>query len=175
MGKNMSLIFSRQHGVKAKIEALLFTAGVQALVIFRLSSYLNRYRAARILRLPSLLYRLNQFLCNVDIDPHTIIGENLLLPHASGIIIGGTAVIGDDVTIMHNVTIGAKRMTDCGKRHATVENGVFISSQVTILGDITIGANARIAAGSIVLADVAANTTVTGTHKSKSYEKVEPL
>lgn len=161
----MSLIFSRQHGMKAKIEALLFSAGVQALVIFRLASFFNRYRTTRILRLPLFFYRLNQFLCHVDMDPYTIIGENLLLPHACGIIIGGTAIIGNNVTIMHNVTIGAKRLTDTGKRHATIEDGVFISSQVTILGDIIVGKNSRIAAGSIVLADVPANTTITGIHK----------
>lgn len=161
----MSLVFSRQSGIKAKIEALLFSAGVQALVIFRLASFFNRYRVARMARFPLFFYRLNQFLCHVDIAPETIIGENLLLPHASGIIIGGTAVIGNNVTIMHNVTIGAKRLTDAGKRHATIEDGVFISSQVTILGDITIGKNARIAAGSIVLANVAANSTVTGIYK----------
>jgi len=161
----MGLIFSRQRGLISKIDAILFTAGVQALIIYRLSHTLNNYRLTRMLRLPLFLYRLNQFLCNVDIEPHAKIGENFLLPHASGIVIGGTAEIGHNVTMLHNVTIGSKRLTDGGKRHATIEDGVFISSQVTILGNITIGENARIGAGSIILANVPANATVTGIHK----------
>lgn len=161
----MGLIFSRQKSFVSKMEAVLFSAGVQALILFRLSHFFNHYWLAKKCRLPVFLYRLNQFLCHVDIDPHAKIGHSFLLPHASGVIIGGTAVIGNNVTMMHNVTIGAKRLSDSGKRHATIQDGVFISSQVSILGAVTIGENVRIAAGSIVLADVPANTTVSGLYK----------
>ena len=159
----MSLLFSRQRTFKEKLHALFFSAGVQALVLFRLSNYLVKYRLARILRLPVILYRLNQFLCGVDIEPTATIGLNFLMPHPSGIVIGSTAVIGNYCTMMQNSTIGTRNMNMPGeKRHATVEDHVFIGPNVVILGDVTIRKSARLGAGSVVLADVEENQTIVG-------------
>lgn len=160
----MGMIFARQHSVKQKIEAVFFSAGVQALLLFRLSHLLTRYKLARIFRVPTFLYRLNQFICGVDIDPNATIGINFLMPHPSGIVIGGTTIIGDNCTIMQNVTIGSRNLGEVGKRHATLDDDVFVGPSVVILGNITINKHARIGAGSIVLADVNENQTITGVH-----------
>lgn len=166
------MIFTRQKTLKQKIEAALFSAGVQALLLFRLSHLLNQYKLARVLRLPVFLYRLNQFLCSVDIDPNATIGTNFLMPHPSGIVIGGTAIIGNNCTIMQNSTIGTRNLGEVGKRHATLENGVFVGPGAVILGNITIGKNARIGAGSVVLANVNENQTIVGVYSGtgKSLE-----
>lgn len=144
------------------MEAVLFSAGVQALLLFRLSHVLNQYKLARIFRLPVFLYRLNQFVCHVDIDPTATIGTNFLMPHPSGIVIGGTAFIGNNCIMMQNSTIGARNLGEVGKRHATLEDDVFVGPNVVILGNITIGKNPRIGAGSVVLADVNENQTIVG-------------
>jgi serine O-acetyltransferase len=160
----MGMIFSRQKTMKQKIEAVLFSAGVQALLLFRLSHLLNQYKLARMLRLHTFLYRLNQFICHVDIDPNVKIGTNFLMPHPSGIVIGGTAVIGNNCIMMQNSTIGARNLGEVSKRHATLADSVFVGPNAVILGNITIGKNARIGAGSIVLADVNEDQTIIGVH-----------
>lgn len=161
----MGYIFSRERTIIQKVIAVLFSAGVQALIIYRIANFLNKYKFCRKLYLPTLLYRLNQFFCHVDIEPEARIGKNFLMPHPHGIVIGGTAYIGDNVTIMHNVTIGAKYIGETAKRHATIENNVIIATGSIIIGAIKIGKNAKIGAGSIILANVKANQTVTGVHK----------
>jgi serine O-acetyltransferase len=161
----MSLVFSRQKTLGEKVESIFFSAGIQALILFRLSHFAARYRILRGLRIPTILYRLNQLLCHVDIDPDATIGRNVLLPHPFGIVIGATACIGNGVTIMQNVTIGSKSPGDSGKRHPTIEDGVFIGPQAVILGNICIKRNSRVGAGSIVLADVNENETIIGIHK----------
>jgi len=135
------------------------------LLLFRLSSFFNRFRITRLLRFHSFIYRLNQFLCNVDISPGASIGKNFLMPHASGIVIGDTAVIGNDVTLMHNVTIGTRRLGEAGKRHATIGDNVFIGPNTVILGNIVIGDNAQIGSNSVVLTDVGSDEKIWGIHK----------
>lgn len=161
----MGLVFSRQRNVREKVESIFFSAGVQALILYRLSHFAARLKPFRWLKVPTVIYRLNQFLCNADIEPLTTIGRNLSLPHPSGIVIGATAIIGDDVTIMQNVTIGSQRFGDTGKRHPTIENGVFIGPNALILGNIKIKKNAKIGAGAVVLANVNENEIIIGIHK----------
>jgi serine O-acetyltransferase len=161
----MSLIFSRQRNLGEKVESVFFSAGIQAMILFRISPFAASYKILRALRIPTIIYRLNQFFCLADIDPGANISRNLLLPHPSGVVIGSTASIGKGVTIMQNVTIGSKRLGDVGKRHPTIEDGVFIGPNAVILGDIIIKRNARIGAGAIVLADVNENETIMGIHK----------
>lgn len=135
------------------------------MILFRLSYFIGRYRIMRALGIPTIIYRVNQFLCSADIDPGANIGRKLSLPHPSGIVIGATANIGDGVTIMQNVTIGAKTVGEVGKRHPTIENGVFVGPNAVILGNITVKRDARIGAGAVVLADVEENATIIGIHK----------
>jgi serine O-acetyltransferase len=97
----------------------------------------------------------------VDIHPAAVIGRGILMDHATGIVIGETAVVGDNVSIMQSVTLGGTGKED-GDRHPKVGNGVLISSGAKILGNIKVGDGAKIGAGSVVLQDVPDHTTVAG-------------
>ena len=98
---------------------------------------------------------------HVDIHPAARIGHGILLDHATGVVIGETAVVGNNVSILHHVTLGGTGAS-AGDRHPKVGNGVLIGAGVTILGNISIGCNAKIGAGSVVLKDVPAGTTAVG-------------
>lgn len=97
----------------------------------------------------------------IEIHPGAIIGKNLFIDHGMGVVIGETAVIGDDVTIFHGVTLGGTGK-EKGKRHPTIGNNVFIGSGSKILGNIQIGNYAKIGANAVVLTDIPDNTTVVG-------------
>jgi len=152
----MSYIFSREKNINQKILALLFSQGVQALLIYRLSRLCFTTRVLNMFRLHLFFYRINQFICSVDIEPEAILGKNICLPHPIGIVIGGTAKISDDVIIMQGVTIGSRKLGLTGKRHANIGEGVFIGPNACILGPISIGKDAVIGANAVVLDDVPA-------------------
>jgi serine O-acetyltransferase len=97
----------------------------------------------------------------VDIHPAAVIGHGILLDHATGIVIGETAVVGNNVSIMQSVTLGGTGKEE-GDRHPKVGDGVLISAGATILGNINIGRGAKVGAGSVVLQDVPPHTTVAG-------------
>lgn len=97
----------------------------------------------------------------IEIHPGATIGKRVVIDHGHGIVIGETAEVGDDVLIYQGVTLGGTGK-DIGKRHPTVENGVMIGSGAKVLGPITIGAHAKIAAGAVVVENVDPNSTVVG-------------
>jgi serine O-acetyltransferase len=97
----------------------------------------------------------------VEIHPAANIGRRLVIDHGMGIVIGETATLGDDVLIYHGVTLGSKSGAT-GKRHPTVGNNVIIGAQSTIIGNIKLGDNSRVGAGSVVTKDVANGVTVIG-------------
>lgn len=97
----------------------------------------------------------------VDIHPAAKIGKGILFDHATGVVIGETAVIGNNVSILHHVTLGGTGKA-CGDRHPKLGDGVLIGAGATILGNVKIGEGAKIGAGSVVLIDVPARTTAVG-------------
>lgn len=97
----------------------------------------------------------------IEIHPGAKIGRRVVIDHGHGIVIGETAEVGDDVLIYQGVTLGGTGK-DVGKRHPTIENGVMIGAGAKILGPITVGHGAKVAAGAVVLCDVAPNATVVG-------------
>jgi len=97
----------------------------------------------------------------VDIHPGARIGNRVFIDHATGIVIGETAVVGDDVSMLHEVTLGGTGK-ETGDRHPKIGNGVLIGAGAKVLGNICVGSGAKIGAGSVVLSDVAPHTTVTG-------------
>jgi serine O-acetyltransferase len=97
----------------------------------------------------------------VEIHPAAKIGRRLVIDHGMGVVVGETAIIGDDVLIYHGVTLGS-RTGQKGKRHPTLGNNVVIGAQATVLGNITIGDGASVGAASVVTRDVPAGTTVVG-------------
>ena len=98
---------------------------------------------------------------NIEIHPGAVIGKNFFIDHGTGVIIGETTIIGDNVTLYQGVTLGGTGK-ETGKRHPTIEDGVMISSGAKVLGSITIGRNSKIGAGSVVINDVPPDCTVVG-------------
>lgn len=97
----------------------------------------------------------------IEIHPGAVIGKGLFIDHGHGVVIGETAIIGDNVTLYQGVTLGGTGK-EHGKRHPTLEDNVMVGTGAKVLGSITIGANSMIGAGSVVLADVPGNSTVVG-------------
>ena len=97
----------------------------------------------------------------IEIHPGAKIGKGLFIDHGTGVVIGETAIIGDNVTLFHGVTLGGTGK-EKGKRHPTIGNNVFIGTGAKLLGNITIGDNVKIGANAVVLKDVPSNTTVVG-------------
>ncbi len=140
------------------IDPVLFFKGFQALTAQRVAHWLWREQR-RDLAL-YLQMRMSEVF-TVDIHPGARLGKGLMIDHAHGIVIGETAVVGDDVSMLHSVTLGGTGKED-GDRHPKIGNGVLIGAGAKILGNITVGACSRIAAGSVVLTDVPPCKTVAG-------------
>jgi serine O-acetyltransferase len=121
----------------------------------------RRLRRTRLLLPARVLSQLARFLTGVDIHPGALLGRRLFIDHATGVVVGETAIVGNDVTMYQGVTLGGTGKGH-GKRHPTVCDGVFIGNNANILGDITVGENSRVGAGSVVLSDVPPNSTVVG-------------
>ena len=108
-----------------------------------------------------VLSQVGRFYTGVDIHPGALLGRRLFIDHATGVVIGETAIVGSDVTMYQGVTLGGTGKGH-GKRHPTVCDGVFIGNNANVLGNITVGENSRVGAGSVVLSDVPPNSTVVG-------------
>lgn len=137
---------------------LLFFKGFQALQAWRIAHWLW-LRGRRSLA----LYFQHQIAAvfDVDIHPGAVIGHGIMIDHATGVVIGETAVVGDDVSMLHGVTLGGSGCS-AGRRHPRICNGVLIATGASIIGPIDIGEGAKIAAGSVVLESVPPHTTVAG-------------
>ncbi|MCF6343921.1 MAG: serine O-acetyltransferase [Devosiaceae bacterium] len=140
------------------IEPFLYYKGYQAIQTHRIAHEL--YKLGRIDIAYYLQSRSSQTF-QVDINPAVIMGQGIMLDHGTGVVIGETSVIGDNVSILQGVTLGGTGKVD-GDRHPKVGSGVLIGAGAKILGDITIGDCARVASGSVVLKDVPSKKTVAG-------------
>ena len=155
---DLMAVSKRDPACRRLIDPLLYFKGYHALETFRFSHALwhaGRYDFA--LYLQSLASRILQ----VDIHPAARIGKGVMLDHATGIVIGETAVIGDNCSLLHGVTLGGTG-NERGDRHPKIGNGVLIGAGAKILGNIQIGQCSRVAAGSVVLKSVPNNVTVAG-------------
>lgn len=156
--RDLQAVLSRDPACQQYLHAFLFFKGFLALQLYRLSHWLwHEGRDTLALHFQSRASELFQ----VDIHPATQIGSGIMFDHATGIVIGETAVIGDDCTIMQNVTLGGTGK-EVGDRHPKIGNGVLVSVGAKILGNIQIGDRAKVAAGSVVLKSVAPLCTVAG-------------
>ena len=155
---DLTAILDRDAACPDHITPFLFFKGFQALQACRIGGWLWRQRREHLAHL--LQSRISEVF-GVDIHPAARLGRGILLDHATGIVIGETAVVEDDVSMLQEVTLGGTGK-DCGDRHPKVRRGVLIGAGAKILGNIEIGEGAKVGAGSIVLADVAPYTTVVG-------------
>jgi serine O-acetyltransferase len=151
-------IMERDPAARTRLEVLLCYPGLWAVWIHRASHWLWRHRLRLLARMLSQAAR---FYTGVDIHPAALIGRRLFIDHGTGVVIGETAIVASDVTIYQGVTLGGTGKGQ-GKRHPTVCDGVFIGNNANVLGNITVGENSRVGAGSVVLADVPPNSTVVG-------------
>jgi serine O-acetyltransferase len=156
--EDINSVFERDPAARSRIEVLTCYPGLWAVWIQRLSHALWGMKLRLLARLLSQVAR---FFTGVDIHPGAQLGRRLFIDHAMGVVIGETAIVGDDVTMYQGVTLGGTGKQH-GKRHPTVCDGVFIGNNANLLGNITIGENSRVGAGSIVLSDVPPNSTVVG-------------
>jgi len=151
-------IFDRDPAAQSYFEILTTYPGVHALLLHRLSHRL--WKAG--LRWPArFLSYLARAVTGIEIHPGAQIGRRLFIDHGMGVVIGETAVIGDDCTLYHGVTLGGTSWQK-GKRHPTLGNGVVIGAGAKVLGPIEVGDGARVGSNSVVLKNVPAGATVVG-------------
>ena len=144
--------------IKSKFELFFNYPGLIAIVHYRIAHFLYQKNFRLLAR---IIMGWSQFLSNIDIHPAAQIGRRIFIDHGIGVVIGETAIIGDDVTIYQGVSLGGVSLEQT-KRHPTLESGVVIGAGAKILGDITIGKNAKIGANSVVIKDVPAESTAVG-------------
>ena len=142
----------------SSLEILATWPGVHALLAHRVSSAMHH---ARVPLIPRAMALATRAITNIEIHPAATIGQGLFIDHGTGVVIGETAQIGDNVTLYQGVTLGGTGFAT-GKRHPTVEDNVTIGSGAKLLGPITVGHGAKIGANSVVITDVPPNSTVVG-------------
>ena len=155
---DLMAVYDRDPACHRFIQPLLFFKGYQSVQAYRIGHWLwatGRRDLAYFVQM-----RVSEVF-GVDIHPAAIVGRGIMIDHAHSIVIGETAVVGDNVSMLHSVTLGGTGKED-GDRHPKIGNGVMIGAGAKILGNIEIGYCSRIAAGSVVLHDVPHNTTVAG-------------
>ena len=151
-------IIARDPAARSRLEVLICYPGLHALLLHRLAHFTWKQGLPLPARMISQFARL---LTGIEIHPGATIGQRVFFDHGMGVVVGETAEIGDDVLIYHGVTLGGTSLVR-GKRHPTVRDRVIIGAGAKVLGAIEIGENARIGANAVVVADVAAGTTVLG-------------
>ena len=159
--------------LKSNFELFFNYPGVWALFFYRISHALYK-RGLRFI--PRFISAVGQFLTTVDIHPGATIGRGVFIDHATGVVIGETTEIGNNVLIYQQVTLGGVSLSK-GKRHPTIKDGVTIGAGAKILGNITIGKDAKIGANSVVIKDVPNECTAVGVpaHIAKRIDNKEPL
>ena len=156
--EDIAIVFERDPAARTHWEILTTYPGVHALLMHRVAHFLWQKRLFWLARFSSHLAR---FLTGIEIHPGASIGHRVFIDHGMGVVIGETAIIGDDCTLYHGVTLGGTSWNK-GKRHPTLENGVVIGAGAKILGPITLGAGAKVGSNAVVVKDVPANATAIG-------------
>ena len=156
--KDIRVVFERDPAARSVIEVLFCYSGLHAIWFHRISHAL--YKRGWVL-IPRMISNFARFLTGIEIHPGATIGEGLFIDHGTGIVIGETAEIGNNVTLYQGVTLGGTGK-EKGKRHPTIGNNVVVASGAKVLGSFTVGDHAKIGAGSVVLKPVPAYATVVG-------------
>lgn len=151
-------VYERDPACHRFIQPVLFFKGFQAVQAYRVGNWLWRQGRTEIAYFIQM--RVSEVF-GIDIDPNATVGQGIMIDHAHSIVIGETAVVGDNVSMLHSVTLGGTGKAD-GDRHPKIENGVLIGAGAKVLGNITVGYCTRIAAGSVVLESVPPCKTVAG-------------
>ena len=158
MREDIANVLQQDPAAKSRLEIILCYSGLHALWAHRVNHWLWNHGLPLLARCLSEVAR---WLTLIEIHPGAQIGRRVFIDHGLGVVIGETAVVGDDVLLYQGVTLGGTGK-ERGKRHPTLENGVVVGAGAKILGNITVGQNCRIGAGSVVLRSVPPDSTVVG-------------
>lgn len=156
--QDIACVFERDPAARTTFEVLATYPGVHAVMMHRVSHRLWR-RGWRFLA--RWLSAFGRFISNVDIHPGAQLGSRIFIDHGACVVIGETAILGNNVTLYHGVTLGGTSWNK-GKRHPTLEDGVLVGCGAKILGNITVGRNARVGANSVVVDHVPESCTIVG-------------
>ena len=169
--EDLSVVFQRDPAARNYFEILTTYPGVHALILHRLAHFLWSIKLKLIARIFSHLARI---LTGIEIHPGAQIGRRFFIDHGMGIVIGETAIIGDDCTLYHGVTLGGTTWKK-GKRHPTLKDNVVIGAGAKVLGPITLGNNSKVGSNAVVVNDIPNDTTAVGIPAKiiKSGEKLK--
>ncbi len=156
--EDIACVKSRDPAARSAMEILLLYPGLKAIRLHRLA---NKFYTKKMFFVARWLSQRASKKTGVEIHPAVKVGKRFFIDHGTGVVIGETAVIGDDVTLYQGVTLGGTGK-DTRKRHPTIGNNVMIGAGAKILGPLVIGDNSRIAAGAVVLNDIPPNSTAVG-------------
>ncbi len=156
--EDIKVIYENDPAAKNFLEVILCYPGLHALIAYRFAHRLYKWSIPLIPRMISYLTRI---ITGIEIHPAAKIGRRFFIDHGEGVVIGETTIVGDDVLIYQQVTLGGTGK-ESGKRHPTLGNNVIVGAGAKVLGNITIGDNVRIGAGSVVIEDVPPHSTVVG-------------
>ncbi len=157
--EDFSTPWKNDPAIKSRFELLFNYPGVWALVAYRVAHWLYMKKLKLISR---MIMGITQIITNVDIHPRCKIGRRVFIDHGFGVVIGESSIIENDVLIYQGVTLGGVSLEKDTKRHPTIKKGAIIGGGAKILGNITIGENARVGANSVVVKDVPPNSTAIG-------------
>ena len=158
MIEDIRSVFKRDPAARNAFEIITCYSGVQAVIIYRFTHLLWRYKLYWLARFISTLAR---WITGIEIHPGAVIGRRFFIDHGMGVVIGETAEIGDDCMMYHGVTLGGTSW-DKVKRHPTLKDGVIIGAGAKILGPIILGKNVRVGSNSVVVKSIDDNCTVVG-------------
>ncbi|MFZ2267092.1 MAG: serine O-acetyltransferase [Azonexus sp.] len=156
--EDIRAVFDRDPAARSFWEVLTCYPGIHALILHRLAHWLWGHRLRWLARFTA---HISRFLTGIEIHPGATIGRRFFIDHGMGVVIGETALIGNDVTLYHGVTLGGTSW-EKGKRHPTLEDGVVIGAGAKVLGPITIATGARVGSNAVVTKAVPAGATAVG-------------
>ncbi len=156
--EDVQTIYEKDPAAENILEVLFCYPGLHALIMHRIAHKLNYWKIPLI---PRILSNISRFFTGIEIHPAARIGRRFFIDHGMGVVIGATTIIGDDVLLYQGVTLGGTG-NEHGKRHPTLGDNIVVGSGAKVLGNIEIGSNSRIGAGSVVVDSVPENSTVVG-------------
>lgn len=156
--EDINCVFDRDPAARNHFDVLTTYPGVHAIIIHRLSHVMWNNGFKWLARIFSNVAR---FMTGIEIHPGAVIGRRFFIDHGMGVVIGETAIVGDDCTLYHGVTLGGTSWQK-GKRHPTLENDVVVGAGAKILGPITVSSGVRVGSNAVVVKDAPANMTIIG-------------
>ncbi|MBQ8887479.1 MAG: serine O-acetyltransferase [Candidatus Gastranaerophilales bacterium] len=156
--EDIETIYAKDPAAENILEVLFCYPGLHALIMHRFAHKLDYWKIPLI---PRIISNISRFFTGIEIHPKARIGRRFFIDHGMGVVIGATTIIGDDVLLYQGVTLGGTG-NEHGKRHPTLGDNIVVGSGAKVLGNIEIGSNSRIGAGSVVVDSVPENSTVVG-------------